>query len=197
MRKSYKAAAAAIVGTGLVLGGLGSLAYWQDDEAAEGGTITSGSLDLGAPVCGDWVDAAGEVVDLATFRIVPGDVLTRSCDFEIELIGDNLQTALTFASPDLDASVLAGELDFAASYAVGADAPLELADDDADNPTVTTLADGDTISVDYAVELPFGGNEADAPGVDNDSNSGLEFGGGELSAVLDDLTLTVIQTATP
>jgi len=54
--------------------------------------------------------------------------------------------------------------------------------------------------VNYTVTLPFGGNEAGAPGVDNDSNSGAEFSeadpslvGGQLTAGLDALILTITQ----
>lgn len=194
MHKLKKAAVAAVAGASLLVGGLGSLAFWQDPEESPGGTITSGSLDLVPTDCEAW-EVDGVVRDLATFRIVPGDVLTRSCDFTVDLVGDNLETALAFDAPDLTQSTLADELTFGAQYAVNPPAtdpvfePLPAGD-----ATLTDdLADGDEIEVQYRVELPFDGNET-VPGVDNDSNSGEEFNPGpELTAVLTDLTVTLRQ----
>ncbi|VXB96302.1 alternate-type signal peptide domain-containing protein [Nocardioides sp. AX2bis] len=201
MHKSKKAAIAAVAGGGLLLGGLGSLAYWEDAESAPGGTVTAGTLDISAPVCGSWKAGATDVV-LATFRMVPGDSLTRTCTFTADVAGQNLKTKLAFVKPALDSSTLAGELTYGATYARNGGTAADLAAYDNATPTLTNIADNDTITVNYTVSLPFGGNEAGAPGVDNESNSGAEFSsgatglvGGELTAVLSDLTLTVTQVS--
>lgn len=195
MNSSTKAVLAAAAGAILLVGGYGSLAFWQDSEAAPDATITSGTLDLSAPVCTAWRAGSADV-DLATYRVVPGDVLTRSCTFTADVAG-RVRTAVTFVPPALDTSTLAGELTFGATYArnAGAAAPLD-GYDNAD-PAVTDLLDGDRLRVDYRVTLPFGS------AVDNDSNSAPEFttaatgkgAAGELTAVLDALTVTVTQVA--
>ncbi len=201
MKNSVKAALAAVAGGTLVIGGFGSLAYWEDAETEDGSTITSGELDLSAPDCPDgWVND-GATVALGSFRMVPGDVLTKTCEVTVSAVGDNLTTKLAFVKPSLDTNTLAGELDYGATYARNGGTPANLAAYDNAAPTITNLADGDTISVSFRVELPFNGNEA-VGNVDNDSNSGAEFTsgatglvGGELTAVLSDLTLTATQTA--
>jgi alternate signal-mediated exported protein len=198
MRNSIKAALAATAGGGLLLGGAGSLAYWQDAETDGPHTITSGQLDLSEPVCTDgWTDGTATNLDLAAFRIVPGDTLTRSCDFTVAIAGDNLLTELAFTKPALDTNTLAGELDYSATYDLNALGAADLGLYDNGNPAIENLADGDVITVEYTVALPF-----EVGVVNNDSNSGAEFTagdtglvGGELTAVLSALTLTVNQVA--
>lgn len=198
MRHPIKAALAATAGGALLLGGAGSLAYWSDGETDGPHTITSGRLDLSAPVCTDgWTDGTATNLDLSAFRIVPGDTLTRSCDFTVDVAGDNLLTELAFTKPALDANTLAGELDYSATYALNGGVAADLAPYDNLAPAIENLSDGDVITVEYTVDLPF-----QVGVVDNDSNSGAEFTGGdtglvagELTAVLSALTLTVNQVA--
>jgi alternate signal-mediated exported protein len=195
MRNSIKAAVAATTGAALLLGGAGSLAYWSDEETEGAHTITSGRLDLSAPDCGTgWSDGGG-AIDLGVFRIVPGDTLTMSCSFTVDTAGDNLLTELAFTKPALDANTLAAELDYSATYELNGVGAADLALYDNGAPAIENLADGDVITVDYTVALPF-----EAGVVNNDSNSGAEFTvgdaglvGGELTAVLSALTLTVNQ----
>lgn len=193
MRNSKKAALAAVAGAGLMFGGLGSLAYWEDAETADGATVTSGTLDLSAPTCTSWKNGANDV-DLASFRIVPGDTITRTCDFVVDAAGQNLKTKLSVVKPALDGNTLAGELNYGATYARNGGSATNLATYDNAAPAVTNLADNDTLRVVYTVALPFGTT------VDNDSNSGAEFRGtktgvvaGELTAALSALTLTATQ----
>lgn len=195
MRNSIKAALAATAGGALLLGGAGSLAYWQDAETEGAHTITSGRLDLSAPDCGNgWNDGTGDI-DLAVFRIVPGDTLTMACEFTVDAAGDNLLTELAFTKPALDSNTLAGELDYSATYELNTLGPADLGPYDNGAPAITNLDDGDVITVEYTVALPF-----EVGVVNNDSNSGAEFTsgdtglvGGELTAVLSALTLTVNQ----
>ncbi|MBY4211254.1 alternate-type signal peptide domain-containing protein [Rhodococcus fascians] len=106
MNKATKGAVAAGAAAVLLLGGLGSLALWNDSEQLDGGTITSGDLSLtqdGEPV---WSEISGDVnaarvIDPATFLIVPGDVVTYSAAFDIAASGDNLQADLSVDIADL------------------------------------------------------------------------------------------------
>ena len=97
MKKQTKAAVAAGAGAILLLGGLGTLAFWSDDaNLGGGGTITSGQLSLGE--CegdGSWEDVNAGPIDIGTFRIVPGDTVRYTCNTELVAEGDNLTATLT------------------------------------------------------------------------------------------------------
>lgn len=99
MKKQTKAAIAAGAGAILLLGGVGSLAFWSDEaDLGGGGSITSGQLALGE--CADggsWVDANSgtAIADINVFRIVPGDVVEYTCDTTLNAEGDNLSATLT------------------------------------------------------------------------------------------------------
>lgn len=101
MDRRGKAALAAGAAAILLLGGAGSLAFWQDATQSGGGTITSGELSLSdcVPVGGasGWADVtngAAEPIDLAAFRIVPGDTLQYTCRTTVSADGDNLTATL-------------------------------------------------------------------------------------------------------
>ena len=187
MRNSIKAALAATAGGGLLLGGAGSLAYWQDVETKTGDTVTSGVLDVSAPDCGSgWQDETSAAVDFSTYLVVPGEVFTQQCTFTLSATGDNLSADIALVAPDVLTGTLAGELTWTATYTWNGGAPVAL--DDASVASITEVNDGDTLVVDMQIELPFGGS------VDNDSNNGPEFGNGSLAAVVEDVVVTVTQT---
>ncbi|AMY22093.1 alternate-type signal peptide domain-containing protein [Rhodococcoides fascians] len=115
MNKATKGAIAAGAAAVLLLGGLGSLAVWNDSETLGGGTITSGDLSLAlVPNSVAWFDASEDVnggvdlpiADIANFRIVPGDVVAYTAQFDIEAEGNNLTANLTADT----SSVIAGTL---------------------------------------------------------------------------------------
>lgn len=187
MRNSLKAALAATTGTALLLGGAGSLAYWQDSETETGDTVTTGVLDVSAPDCGvGWVDETAALVDFSSYLVVPGEVFTQQCTFTFAATGDNLSADIGLVAPDVLTGTLAGELVWTATYTWdgGAATPL----DDAAVATISDVNNGDTLVIDMEIELPFG------VGVDNDSNNGAEFGAGALEAVVEDVVVTVTQT---
>ncbi|WP_067652312.1 alternate-type signal peptide domain-containing protein [Nocardia harenae] len=100
MDRRGKAALAAGAAAILLLGGAGSLAFWQDRTESGGGTITAGELSLSACVpvgTTGWEDITGgtaEPVDVASFRIVPGDTLRYTCTTTVRATGDNLTATL-------------------------------------------------------------------------------------------------------
>ena len=49
MRTSLKAALAGVAGAGLLLGGAGSLAFWNDDETVDGGSDRVRHVERGEP----------------------------------------------------------------------------------------------------------------------------------------------------
>ncbi|WP_207837933.1 alternate-type signal peptide domain-containing protein [Williamsia soli] len=130
MKKQTKAAVAAGAGAVLLLGGLGSLAFWNDSATSPGGSISSGELSLDDCTGGGvWTDVNNDttIASIAAFRIVPGDVVSYACETAVNATGDNLTATLS-----------------ANIGAVTGDAELQAAL----NPSVTATANG--------VDLPSG-----------------------------------------
>jgi alternate signal-mediated exported protein len=106
MNKTIKGAFAASTAAVLLMGGAGSLAYWSDAETVGGSTITAGNLDLDATACNTagWVvnNTIEKVVDqpfAATDKVVPGDVLTKTCTITVTAVGKNLRATLGATPP--------------------------------------------------------------------------------------------------
>lgn len=97
MNKLTKAALAGAAGIALLLGGAGSLAYWNDSASMAGAEIEAGTLSLTAT--GSWDD------EIALW--VPGDAATYTGSVTINATGDNLKAELTLDKSSLD---LTGDL---------------------------------------------------------------------------------------
>lgn len=116
MNKSTKGAVAAAAAGALLLGGAGSLAYWNSEQTIAGGAISSGTLTLTqetGQVCTDWtLDAAGGATAYTpgTTLVVPGDVITKTCDYTVTASGAHLAASLT-----MDATSITGDADLAAA----------------------------------------------------------------------------------
>lgn len=173
MNKSTKGALAAGSGVVLLLGGVGTLAYWTDSETVGGGDLNSGHLDIVTDTtntgCGAWELDSHEAAPTAYTAgdpLVPGDVLTRLCSYTIAAEGNHLRATVT-----ADVPTLTGDL--ANSLTV---APADIEVDGVDADEFTEANDGDTLSVELQVTF----NSA----VTDDE---------DVSAVLGDLTLTATQ----
>lgn len=102
MKKTTKGAIAAAASASLLLGGAGSLAYWNTEDNVTAGSFTTGDLVLDAADCDNagWTvtNTIEEVVDQAValddFRVVPGDVFTKTCTIDVTAVGDNLRAIL-------------------------------------------------------------------------------------------------------
>ena len=90
MNKSTKGAIAAGAAAALLLGGAGSLAYWNATGTIAGGSISSGTLTLTAKDTGTW-KLNGTTVAAATTKIVPGDELVYTGSYTIGATGNNIQ----------------------------------------------------------------------------------------------------------
>ena len=117
MKKATKGALAVTAAGALLLGGAGTLAYWNDVQSVSGSTISSGHLKLTPGTCDSW-KSNGAAVDPATMKIVPGDVITRHCSYTADLLGDHLKGQVSVSTPTLTGG-LAGGLTTAATYTVG------------------------------------------------------------------------------
>ncbi len=181
LTKGSIAAAAAGV---LLLGGLGSVAYWSDSQDVDGGKVTAGTLSLGAPACDDgWVYAAGNAgAEGPVTLIVPGDTITKDCTFVINATGDNLEADLTIPATT---EVTGGEgtsleVEITAVYAgagTGAGTP----------STITSANDGEAVTATIEVAFPFGTNEEGDPLVNaNDMQ--------DVTATLNAIPITLTQT---
>lgn len=91
MNTFAKGSIAAGAGVVLLLGGAGSLAYWNDSADLGGGTISAGELAIDASA-GTWLPS------IAAW--VPGDRSTYSTTLTVTATGDNIQGTIEL---DLDA----------------------------------------------------------------------------------------------
>lgn len=172
---------AAIALAGIVATGGSSFALWSDSAQVGGGTIMSGNLDVEAST-GSWTDVSADrtdsphAIDLATYRIVPGDTIEGKYGVKAALEGDNLVAKLGLKNATTGAPVATGDLAknltmtyslvdadgnkvaSATNVPVGTDADVTFASEDNTNkgnlPTLPkTLGDTDNYSV--VVDVTF------------------------------------------
>jgi alternate signal-mediated exported protein len=169
MKKSTKGALAVGTATALLFGGAGTLAYWSDTGTVGGATISSGRLELINPLCGGWFIDGGGAFNPATGTIVPGDVLTKNCTYDIVAIGNHLTADVTVSTPSYTgANALTADLTAGGTFTING-----IAD------TVITPADNGMV-LSATVTLTF---------LTTSTNTTQN-----LAAVLDDVTVTATQT---
>lgn len=181
MNKFAKGSLAAGAGLVLLLGGAGTLAYWNDSAELAGGTINAGTLTLEADN-----DALQASIDQQPQVWVPGDQHTFSTALTLVTEGDNIQGEIV-----LDAAKLGingtGADQFTVDMALGDGTEIPAASElsfDADTDVITFNGPGTyTIPVDVTVALPFQEDEQNASK--------------NLTIDLEDLTFTATQTAAP
>jgi len=111
MKKSTKGALAAAAAAVLLLGGAGTLAYWNATATVDGVDVTAGELKIINDTCAtaDWVFDGGEdeadKVYATGDLIVPGDVLTKECTFEVQATGEHLRAGLSVTNPALSGAL--------------------------------------------------------------------------------------------
>ncbi|OZC71096.1 hypothetical protein CH251_16635 [Rhodococcus sp. 06-462-5] len=180
MNKATKGAIAAGAAAVLLLGGLGSLAVWNDSETLDGGTITSGDLSLElVPGSVAWFDSSDDVnggvdlpiADIAAFRIVPGDVVAYTAQFNIEAEGNNLTANLTADTSSVAAGPGSAELLAAITTSVTAEGatsgPLPTTGDGSAVITAPNTAAENQV-LDVRVEFVF---DVDTDGLDAQNQS--------------------------
>ena len=106
MNKLVKGSVAAAAGIALLLGGAGSLAYWNSETTFSGTTITSGTLTIAnnGAATSTFTTEAGTALT-GSSKIVPGDVVVVKQLVTVTASGDNLKSALT-----IDQTALTGTL---------------------------------------------------------------------------------------
>ncbi|MGM7668608.1 alternate-type signal peptide domain-containing protein [Microbacterium sp. A93] len=95
MKKMTKGAIVTGLGVALLLGGGGTLAVWNADQASNAGAITAGDLNLTAHT-GVWTsDVTGRIDDVNAYRVVPGETLTYEQPVTVALEGDGMRATLS------------------------------------------------------------------------------------------------------
>lgn len=84
-----KGSAAIALGAALLLGGGGTLANWNAAATQTPGTIVAGDLNVVNGV-GVWKDRLGATINIATYKVVPGDKLTFTQDLNVTLAGNKM-----------------------------------------------------------------------------------------------------------
>jgi len=157
MKNRTKGVIAGAAGVALLAGGT-TFALWSDSASVAGGVITNGNLDVAPVGTPAWQDVSEDrtdgphAIDIATWRMVPGDVAQGTYGFQVALEGDNLVAELTVDRVDAAATLPEGMsvtydvLDadgavLADDIALGTDTTLRFraprAGQDAGNPTDT------------------------------------------------------------
>ncbi|MCZ4499744.1 MAG: putative secreted protein [Marmoricola sp.] len=179
MSRATKGALAASAAGVLLLGGAGSLAYWNDSKTVTGGSISSGTLSLtqeSGQVCSGWtLDAAGgpTAYTPGVTLVVPGDVITKSCDYTVHATGAHLAADLTMDATSITGSnALAAALTPNATYTLGGSPAASGAD-------VTSANDGDVLNA--AITVTF-----------SSATTGLTAQG--MTAGLDNIVVSLTQT---
>lgn len=101
MKKSMKGTIAIAAGIALLLGGGGSLAYWQSSASTTGATISTGELNVTVNTpSATWQVTRGSTtttINPATFKMVPGDTVIYTVPFSTVAAGTNLTATGTVA----------------------------------------------------------------------------------------------------
>lgn len=161
MNKTTKGAVAVGAAAVILLGGAGSLAFWNDSVAVPGGAVNSGKLTLDPVAPGQWTLNGTTVANPQAVVLVPGDELAYAGTFVIGAAGDNLE-----ATVDVSGGAAAGDLtnyvDTTVAYAFTGEpgTPVPAA--------ITEENDGDEIDVAVTIDFPFDENNGVA---DNDSQT--------------------------
>jgi alternate signal-mediated exported protein len=181
MHATVKGALAAGAAGTLLLGGAGTLAYWNATGTVGGDTINSGDLRLDAGSCATagWTvsNTLEGVTDAAfvpgTDEIVPGDVLKKVCSLDVIAVGANLRANLVVTNGTTSgSSMAAGAYNVAGAFSLDGSAL----------SSITDAHNGNTIDATITVTFPIGSS------VDNNSKTE--------TIVLTDYTVTATQATT-
>ncbi|MTB87348.1 alternate-type signal peptide domain-containing protein [Aeromicrobium sp. zg-629] len=148
MNKSTKGAVAAGAAAVLLLGGAGSLAYWNAEGDITGGTITAGELKLTAPTTSQWTLNGTTVANPAAVLIVPGDELKYTGSWTVKATGQNIKALVDFDGLAETPSI-ADKITVTDTYTLGTTA---LAEGD----ELTVADNGKVLTATVLVDLPFG-----------------------------------------
>lgn len=167
MKKSTKGAVAAAAAGVLLIGGVGSLAFWSDSITIGSDTINSGHLSLDDTNLGvdpdpavttddgcakvKWTldsDEPDSEFDPLTDEIVPGDVLTKVCTFDVSAVGNHLKADLSATGGAVSGADLAPPVTSNAVFTVAGGALTSITEDNDEDELKATI----TLTFPYGVE---------------------------------------------
>lgn len=147
MKNTLKALVASSAAAFLLIGGAGTLAYWETSDSAGAGDLTAGSLTLTDGTSTGWTLNGVAVADPSAVRVVPGDELAWTGSFVIEATGENLEGDLTVTGADEGGTLAPYVTTTAVDWTVGSR-------DGA--TTITSADDGAELEAAVTVDFPFG-----------------------------------------
>lgn len=171
MQKKTTGVVAGIAGAALLMGGT-TFALWSDSDTVDGAQISSGNLDVA--VIGDpgsqwsWEDISADrtdnshEIDLADFRIIPGDTIQGTVALDVALEGENMVAALGAELGAADGDLTNLDIDIAVTDSEGdpvtlnSEGDMVLASMDNGNPhpqTLTTVGSTLDSSADVTVTV--------------------------------------------
>ncbi|MCL2424214.1 MAG: alternate-type signal peptide domain-containing protein [Micrococcales bacterium] len=184
MKRLTKAAFATGGAAVLLVGGVGTVAYWTDTATATGTDITSGQMSVTDGTCSDWEFDASDGGGTPG-EIVPGDVLVTTCEVTVSGSGTHLGVTAELDGATTFDDVATNPL------AAALEPTLTASDIMVDGVAVPTdptqgiaISGSATITVTVTAEFPYG--DATDPG--NDTQ--------DLTAILDSVVINVVQTHT-
>ncbi len=109
MKRILTGSIAGATGMALLLGGAGTFALWNSSAAIAGAPLTAGTLTVETADVVFWTDQYGTEINLESYKIVPGDVLTYTSFLNVTARGDNLHARIaidhgSISSENSDAS---------------------------------------------------------------------------------------------
>src|SRR5690606_4954316 len=142
--KLVKGSIAGAAGIALLLGGAGTLAYWNDSaDVNSAASISTGTLSVASTIAGSWSNGT-----IANY--VPGDSNVYTETFTVTAVGDNLEFTLDSNVDTLVAAAGFTELSVTEDFTVT----------DSSNAVVTSLTDLEegvyTVEVEITVICPIG-----------------------------------------
>ncbi|NUL49314.1 alternate-type signal peptide domain-containing protein [Cellulosimicrobium funkei] len=179
MKKITKGTIAAGAAVALLLGTGGTLAYWNSTvNVGTPSTITAGNLNLTQTAVPAWsishtTGAETPVTDISSVRLVPGDTLTFSADYEIAAQGQNLAFTADVATgaitpvdeADAADTALATQLEETAVFTInGESVPTASIDHSSNTEGVYP------VTIDLTLDWPFG--DGTTPELDNPAKTG-------------------------
>ena len=156
MNKVTKAAIAAAIGGALLLGGAGTLASWNSSVGISGGTIVAGNLVVTDGGAGVWTaNGSPTPITIASYKIVPGDVLTYTKPMTITATGNNLVATLGLGAGSIAPSNSGTAADVALAGYLTKSATLTATGPGISGTTVTAGTAGVSQAVTVAVTVTF------------------------------------------
>jgi alternate signal-mediated exported protein len=147
MNKTTKGALAGGAAALLLLGGAGTLAFWNATDTNDPGAIGSGRLAL-LDETGEWKLNGDLVADPTVVLLVPGDEVTFDGTYVVDAAGDNLQATVSVTGA-AEAGSLAGHVATTSAFTLAGTTLTG-------SEVITELDDGDTLGVAIDIDFPYG-----------------------------------------